>query len=78
MSFEIESNIPLPAGYMKRSRKDYPYADLKVGDSFVVSLDGRSSWSFIFTAIHEAQRTLNIKLSSRLIEDGRRRVWRVS
>jgi len=78
MSFEIEKNVPPPVGYNRRPRSAYPFDKLEVGDSFVVGLDGRRSWCFIFSAIQEAQLKHQIKIATRLLEDGNRRVWRVS
>jgi hypothetical protein len=49
-----------------------------VGDSILVSLEGRSSWAFIYKSISDAQHRHNIQLSTRLVEKDKRRVWRVA
>jgi hypothetical protein len=76
MQFAIETGIPAPAKPVSGGK--YPFAKLQVGDSFVVELEGRKSWAFLYGAITHAQKKHSIKLTSRLIEDGKRRVWRVA
>jgi len=76
MSIQIENNIPAPS--KPSSRNSYPFGELEVGQSFVVELDGLKSWATVFTAIQNAQNRYGIKLTTRLIEEGRRRIWRVA
>jgi hypothetical protein len=40
MTFEIESGVPIPAVRLKRKRSKYPFATLKVGESFLVPATG--------------------------------------
>jgi hypothetical protein len=37
--FEVEKNVPMPPVYAGRNAK-YPFADMEVGDSFAIPLDG--------------------------------------
>lgn len=76
MEFQIEKGVPFPAKPVRGGK--YPFAKLAIGDSFAVPLAGRKSWAFIFTAITNAQKLYNIKLTTRLTADGVRRVWRVA
>lgn len=34
--YKIESGVPIPAGYGPRGTSQYPFMDMKVGDSFQV------------------------------------------
>lgn len=76
MQIEVESGIPAPTKPESIGR--YPFDKLKVGNSFVVALDGRKSWGFIYAAINSAQRKHSIKLTTRLIDEENRRIWRVA
>jgi hypothetical protein len=75
MTFQIEQNIPMPT---KPERNGYPFADLKVGDSFVVNMNGKKSWAGVYAAITKAQDKHQIKLTTRLIDETNRRIWRVA
>ena len=75
MTVQIEKGIPAPA---KPTRNDFPFDKMEVGDSFLVDINGRASWGFLFAAIQIAQNKHTIKLTSREVEEGKRRVWRVA
>lgn len=75
MTFKIEKNIPAPEKPI-RGERAFPFDKMKVGESFCVPMNGRKSWAFVFTAIQSAQAKLNIKLTTRLIDQTTRRIWR--
>lgn len=65
---EVESGVPLPV-----ERRRYPYAQMQVGDSFVV----RSvSLQVVCNANYRTGKKLGRKFVARKVEDGVR-VWRV-
>lgn len=76
---QIDKDIPLPtkfpAGWKNRG---LPFDKLEVGDSFLVEKGDRKSWAFAFDAIKKAQQAHDIKLTTRLESDGKRRIWRVA
>lgn len=74
MSITIEKGIAVPPKPVRGGQ--YPFGQLEVGDSFVVPRNGHKSWAFVFTAINSAQNKHSIKLTSRLIDNDHRRVWR--
>ena len=45
MSISIESNVPIPANATCRQRTHYPWAKMKVGDSFQFPITKRHSVS---------------------------------
>lgn len=76
---DIEKGIPVPESWRhKKGESKYPWTSLEVGDSFTVKKEHRKSWDFIFAAITKAQKDHGIKLTTRLIDDDTRRVWRTS
>lgn len=76
MTIVIEKGIPAP--HKPAGRSKFPFSDLDVGDSFVIELNGHLSWAFAFEAIQYAQNKHQIKLTTRLVEPGKRRVWRTA
>jgi hypothetical protein len=78
MAIQIETGIPMPLKPSTRGKSKFPMSEMKVGDSFAVDLGDHKSWAFVFSAIQDAQRITGFKFSTRLVEDGKRRVWRVS
>lgn len=76
MTITIEKGIPAPTKPSSRSK--FPFGEMEVGDSFVVELNGHASWAFAFEAIQYAQNKHNIKLTTRLVEPAKRRVWRTA
>ena len=72
---KIEKGIPTPN--KPAGRDALPFDKLDVGDSFVIHMNGHTSWGFAFAAINKAQLRHSIKLTTRLVEPGKRRVWRV-
>lgn len=77
-SIQIEKGFPIPHKPALRGQSKYPFAQMDVGDSFVVYLENRKSWSFIFAVVGIESRKTGHKFSTRLLEDGSRRVWRVA
>lgn len=76
---DIEKGIPVPDAWRnKKGESKYPWKSLDVGDSFVVKKEHRKSWAFIFAAVLKAQKDHGIKLTTRLVDEGTRRIWRVS
>lgn len=76
MQIQIETGIPTPTKPVPGGK--YPFGQMKIGDSFVVELNGKKSWAFIYTAINTAQKKYDAKFTSRLLADGKRRIWRVA
>ena len=71
MEFVIDKNIPIPTATRNRATK-YPWADMKVGDSFFVP--GKPK------ALYASARGRGIKIAVRPDKQGRKdgvRVWRV-
>ena len=82
--YQIETNVPIPprrAGVGRAPK--YPFATMKVGDSFFVQCDPKSiEQRRVVGAMRHSQRTLNLKFVSRYItaqspEESGVRVWRV-
>ena len=76
MSIQMETGVPFPEKPEVGGR--YPLRRMAIGQSFVVGMDGRKSWAFIFTAITNARKATGWKFTTRLLENGERRIWRVS
>jgi hypothetical protein len=74
---EIEKGIAIPESWRrKKGESKYLFNELQVGDSFLVPKNGHKSWDFIFGAMQKAQKDFSIKLTSRLVDDDHRRIWR--
>jgi hypothetical protein len=73
---KIESGIPMPdaAGGRKARLAVWPFAELKVGESFVFLADQRRAAS---NAAAAAKRNKH-KYTTRKLPDGNTRIWRVS
>lgn len=70
---KIEKGIPIP----KKERKSkYPLAEMQIGDSFLIDLDGKKSEG-TKTYICTSSTKLGIKTIVREIPEGLR-VWRVA
>ena len=79
MTIRIEKGISIPpAGLRTKLWHVYPFADLQVGDSFVMPKGGHEKWTFAFAIIQRAEKQFGIELTSRLIDDKNRRVWRTA
>lgn len=78
MSYKIEKNIPIPADALTASgRTKYPFADMEIGDSFVVA--GKEKMA---STVNSAARRLGFKFVSKPERDDEGtvigvRVWRV-
>ena len=71
-AFKIEDHIPAPTrGYVMEK---YPFADMKIGNSFVV--DTVSSSVHAAACAYVKREKLDWKFVSRRIGD-KRRIWRV-
>lgn len=76
---QIEKGIPLPEPHRtKKGESKYPVKQLGIGDSFTIDKDGHKSWAFVFNMITKAKDDHGIKLTTRLIDDNTRRVWRIA
>lgn len=73
MPIEIEKDVPLPT--LRADRNRYPFAEMAVGDSFLVSGERspqKASSACVWTAKKDGR-----KYVSRTVEGGVR-VWRVA
>jgi hypothetical protein len=85
MSFTIESNVPTVSGRRGRKPSDFPFADMSVGDSFLIACDTAEkkvvdSWRRkLFNARKRFQESYDnadgIKFQTATV-DGGLRVWR--
>ena len=79
----IEKNVPMPNG-RRQPKKDFPYAKMEVGDSFVVPVpDGVQVGQFsskVRTQAHQWGKQNNgAKFSALLVDEQTKvRVWRVA
>ena len=75
MNVEIEKNKPMPSG--TRGKQKYPWAELKIGDSFLVDI---RQWAFgslaHFNKKMKRLKKKQIKIETRS-EGDKCRVWRV-
>lgn len=65
---KIEKSIPIP-----RARRRYPFAEMKVGDSF--SVEGKDG--SVRSTVSAGGRRLNMKFRVAVQPDSSYRVWRV-
>lgn len=72
MTYKIERDVPIPSGTGRPPI--YPFEDLKVGESFVVSPEDAGR---VRSAASHASKTYNIKITIRKAEDGYR-CWRTA
>jgi hypothetical protein len=68
---EIEKNVPFPT-----DRLTYPFADMDVGDSFLVGKGKRSSVSSNGALF--AKKHPGVKFAVRKVEGGDYRCWRIA
>ena len=68
---KIDKGIPIPVSWHERS--PYPWAEMKVGDSFAVPKGNRS----INSSAAYAGRKLNRKFICRTVDEETVRVWRI-
>lgn len=68
--FEIRDDIPLPpkATGGKNGVSKYPFADLQIGQSFLVGPDGKVAIRSALTAFRKKHPTLGF--ATRVVEDG--------
>ena len=81
-AFKIEHGIPVP-DYAPRGATTFPFAEMKVGDSFLVPAGTKrpngKDWT-VTSITHSWRWTANkkgMKFSARTLPDGVR-VWRIS
>ncbi len=76
--FVIEKNIPIPA--RKAARFIYPFAEMEIGDSFLVPIlkeDMKTKRSRITSSVNNGRKRTGYKFTSRYLEaEGGIRVWR--
>jgi len=68
--FRIEKGIPIPS----RRNGSYPFDQMKVGDSFVVTGEQCKS---IHQALYYQNTKSNMKFTGRKLDEGKYRVWRI-
>lgn len=73
--FKIDKNIPVPVGGSGTSTI-YPFAKMKVGDSFLVSNADRGLHNRARAAASQHGRRYKMKFITRMMDNGLR-VWRV-
>jgi hypothetical protein len=76
--FEVQRNIPIPAGSDGRGRKSiFPLSEMQVGDSFAAgsSIEARERVS---RAVDHHQRRHGTKFTVRKQPDGSYRCWRIA
>ena len=69
--FKIEKGIPMPS---RRNGSLYPFGQMKVGDSFVVTGEHCKS---IHQALYYQNTKSGMKFTGRKLDEGKYRVWRV-
>lgn len=70
---KIDKDIPFPER-MNKGKSMYPFAAMKIGDSFLVPFENRNRVS---VAMVTANRKIGKKFASKKVEDGIR-VWRIA
>ena len=71
---EIEKSIPIPRAHA--TRKEYPFPQMEIGDSFVVPIDRRVA---VGVACHSYKKKHGKQFTTRKTEDGKFvRVWRIA
>lgn len=73
MEYKIEKNIPMPN---KRSAK-YPWHDMEVGDSFLITDAGRTKAGYFVNYSHWASKKNAPKKFAQRTEGQALRVWRI-
>ena len=73
MTFEIESDVPMPQSHSRGS--SYPLAQLKVGESFLI--EGTRTANAVRSTFYARCKVLGIAILAREV-DGGVRVWRKS
>ena len=67
---EIEKNVPFPL-FLRKTNKKYPFAEMKVGDSFVIPPRPKTH------ILQGYAKTFGIKIAIRRQPNGSYRVWRI-
>lgn len=81
IKIKIEKNIPIPKGIGRRV-KDYPFADMVKGDSFLIKVQQRTKRKFKARNLTQSAvnfcriNNKNWKFSYRITDDGVR-IWRI-
>jgi hypothetical protein len=73
-SFQIESGVPVPAA--KPGTRQFPFAEMQVGDSFFVS-GGNKAEIRASQAAYQYAKVHGVKFTTGAVEGGRR-IWRVA
>ena len=72
--FEIEKNVPLPA---KEKVSKYPYAQMEIGDSFVINgttASGSAQAAYIAAKTYFGAAG---HITMKTLDDGKVRIWRI-
>lgn len=71
----IEKGIQIPQKKAGAAPK-YPFAEMVIGDSFLCEV--RSSQTGVSATLTRAGRRHSMAFTSRVVEEGRIRVWRIA
>lgn len=79
MSYKIEKNIEMPSKISSRKgTTKYPFAEMEIGDSFIIDPSLKSKTQLSSTANDWAKRNgLTKRFSVRAISNGDYRLWRI-
>ena len=73
--FKIEKNISVPQNNLVGGRK-YPFNEMEIGNSILVS--GGTAYSARNAAYCYASRNPPTRFTSKILEDGSIRIWRIA
>lgn len=78
MTFEIRDDVALPpkASGGKAGVSKYPFADLKVGQSFEVGADAKVAIRSALTAFRKKHKDLSF--ATRVVDGGGVGIWRIA
>lgn len=76
MSIEVMSGVPIPKPQRNRNSK-YPFAEMKVGDSFHVDGDPEKADALLRSVSYRYGKENAVKFTVRRTESGAR-IWRVA
>jgi hypothetical protein len=74
--YKIEKGVPIPDDLIQDLKRKYPFAELEVGDSFVVA--GRDMRKAMRAADQYKRRHQGWSYRAKRLDDGTVRLWRVT
>ncbi len=79
MAYKIEEGIPIPLQYRGGSKKKYPFDDMEIGDSFLVTCIKGKVKSVSASLIGSTRRVPHKSFTTRYIKEEKGvRIWRIS